>query len=68
MPSKNTNKCARCASELGEGVTYCVVCGHANTDATSQRSAEMDLELDSRRERLGIFRRIAHLFWFLRRT
>ena len=63
MSNATVPRCSRCSSELSEGSTYCIACGHTNVEHTSERAAEIELELDNRREQLSWFRRIANMLF-----
>jgi hypothetical protein len=66
MSSDQTDKCVRCSSELAEGESYCAACGHSDIASIQIRSADLEMDLAKRREKLGVFRRIGNVcqfFW-----
>ena len=71
MPKKRTphdrpRKCITCGKTLPAGVRYCVSCGTHDEAELDSRVADVDAELERRRERnrmLQFLNRISFGFW-----
>lgn len=65
MPAQAHN-CYRCRQPLAEGANFCVACGFYNEGAMVDKTINVHLQVEKRRQWWGMFGKLANLFSFIR--